>query len=144
MLSVIGVEILALKIRQGNQIKGITLPNSPKSIRIVQYADDTTLFLRNRTDLREVQSEIKRFPSVSGLNLNENKSTILQIGKNQVLKTYLENIECREKMKILGVTFSSKSPAGELKDNWENIVENIERTLGAWSKRDLSLIGKKT
>ena len=45
-------------------------------------------------------------------------------------------------MKIRGVTFSSKSPAGELKDNWENIVENIERTLGAWSKRDLSLIGK--
>ena len=83
-----------------------------------------------------------KFSSVSGLNLNENTSTILQIGKNQVLETYLENIECREKMKILGVTFSSKSPAGELKDNWENIVENIERTLGAWSKRDLSLIGK--
>ena len=142
MLFVIGVEILALKIRQGNQIKGITLPNSSKSIRILQYADDTTLFLRNRTDLREVLSEIKKFSSVSGLNLNENKSTILQIGKNQVLETYLENIECREKMKILGVTFSSKSPAGELKDNWENIVENIERTLGAWSKRDLSLIGK--
>ena len=47
-------------------------------------------------------------------------------------------------MKILGVTFSSKSPAGELNDNWENIVENIERTLSVWSKRDLSLIGKKT
>ena len=143
MLFIIGVEILALKIRQGNQIKGITLPNSPKSIRILQYADDTTLFLRNRTDLREVLSEIKKFSFVSGLNLNENKSTILQIGKNQVLETYLENIECREKIKILGVTFSSKSPAGELKDNWENIVENIERTLSAWSKRDLSLIGKK-
>ena len=47
-------------------------------------------------------------------------------------------------MKILGVTFSSKSPAGELKDNWENMVENIERTLCAWSKRDLSLIGKNS
>ena len=60
MLFVIGVEILALKIRQGNQIKGITLPvpNSPKSIRILQYADETTLFLRHRTDLREVLSEI--------------------------------------------------------------------------------------
>ena len=45
-------------------------------------------------------------------------------------------------MKILGVTFSSKSPAGELKDNWENIVENIERTLSECFKRDLSLIGK--
>ena len=42
MLFVIGVEILALKIRQGNQIKGITLPNFTKSIRILQYADDTT------------------------------------------------------------------------------------------------------
>ena len=60
MLFIIGVEILALKIRQRNQIKGITLPNSPKSIRILHYADDTTLFPRNRTDLREVLSEIKK------------------------------------------------------------------------------------
>ena len=45
-------------------------------------------------------------------------------------------------MKILRVTFSLKSPAGELKDNWENVVENIERTLSVWSKRDLYLIGK--
>ena len=143
MLFVIGVEILALKIRQGNQIKGITLPNSPKSIRILQYADDTTFFLRNRADLREVLSEIKKLSSVSGLNLNENKSKIL-IGYNQVLETYLENIKCQEKMKILVVTFSLKSPAGKLKDNWENIVENIERTLSAGSKRDLSLIAKNS
>ena len=58
MLLVNGVEILAIEIRQGNQIKGITLPNYPKSFRILQYADDTTHFLRNRTDLREVLSEI--------------------------------------------------------------------------------------
>ena len=43
-------------------------------------------------------------------------------------------------MKILGVTFSSKSPAGELKDNWENIVENIlvcvvqKRPIFNWKK----------
>ena len=46
-------------------------------------------------------------------------------------------------MKILGVTFSSKTAAGELKDNRKNIVENIEGALSVWSKRDLSLIGKK-
>ena len=46
-------------------------------------------------------------------------------------------------MKILGVTFSTKSPAGELKDNWENILGNIQRTHSVWFKRDLSLIGKK-
>ena len=38
--------------------KRITLPNFPKPIRILQYADDTTLFLKNRTDLRDVLSEI--------------------------------------------------------------------------------------
>ena len=116
MLFVIGVEILAQKIRQGNQIKGITLPvpNSPNSIRILQYADETTLLLRNRTNLREVLSEIfKKFFSVSGLNLNENKSTILQIGKNQAQETYLENINCREKMKILGGIAFHHSPCDE-------------------------------
>ena len=41
-------------------------------------------------------------------------------------------------MKILGVTFSAKSSAGELKGNWENIVDNIKRTLSVWSKKDLS------
>ena len=106
MLFVIGVEILARKIRQGNKLKGITLPNYPKSIKVLQYAEDTTLFLRNRTDLREVLSKIRKFSNVSGLNLNENKSTILQIGKNQVLEAYLENIKCREKMEILGVNLA--------------------------------------
>ena len=106
MLFVIGVEILARKIRQGNKLKGITLPNYPKSIKVLQCAEDTTLFLRNRTDLREVLSKIRKFSNVSGLNLNENKSTILQIGKNQVLEAYLENIKCREKMEILGVNLA--------------------------------------
>ena len=46
------------------------------------------------------------------------------------------------KDKLLGVTFSSKSPAGELKDSWENILVNIQITLNVWFKRDLSLIGK--
>ena len=46
--------------RSNFTIKDITLPNSPKSIRILQYADGTTLFLGNRTDLREALSEIKK------------------------------------------------------------------------------------
>ena len=46
-------------------------------------------------------------------------------------------------MEILGVIFSSKSSAGELKNNCENIVDTIERTLNVWSKRDPSINLKK-
>ena len=86
---------------------------------------------------------IRTFPHVSGLNLKENRSTILLVGKNQAFEAYLGNIKCREKMKILGVIFSSKSAAGELKNTWENIVDTIERTLSVWSKRDPSINLKK-
>ena len=71
-----------------------------------------TFFLRNRTDLREVLCQIRKFLHVSGLNLKENRSTILLVGKNQAFEAYLGNIKCREKMEILGVIFSSEFPAG--------------------------------
>ena len=88
--------------------------------------------------------QIRKFIHVSGLNLKENRSTILLVGKKQAFEAYLGNIKCREKMEILGVTFSSKSPAEELNNNWENIVETIERTLSVWSKRESSINKKKT
>ena len=67
------VEMLAINIRQDNNISGVKIANSAPSIKILQYADDTTLFLRNETDFREVLAQIKKFSLFSGLQLNENK-----------------------------------------------------------------------
>ena len=46
MLFVLGIEILALAIIQNSKIEGIAVGS--REIKITQYADDTTVFLRNQ------------------------------------------------------------------------------------------------
>ena len=60
MLFIMAVEMLAISIRQDNNISGVKIANSALSIKILQYADDTTLFLSNETDFREVLALIKK------------------------------------------------------------------------------------
>ena len=60
MLFIMAVEMLAISIRQDNNISGVKIANSALSIKILQYADDTTLFLSNETDSREVLVLIKK------------------------------------------------------------------------------------
>ena len=61
MLFIMAVEMLAISIRQDNNISGVKIANSAPSIKILQYADDTTLFLSNETDFREVLAQIKSY-----------------------------------------------------------------------------------
>ena len=48
----------------------------------------------------------------------------------------------REGSKILGIYFSNYIPALEIDDNWLPRIENIERAIVTWSKRNCSIMGK--
>ncbi|GFR97404.1 retrovirus-related Pol polyprotein from type-1 retrotransposable element R2 [Elysia marginata] len=135
-------EVLALHIRQNQAIKGITLPKSDRCIKIKQFADDTTLFLRDLTDFREAFSQIKLFSDISGLQLNTNKCQALVMGPNKIYGKYIMGIKCVDKAKILGITFSTKQAPQDIEENWKAKIENLERTFSLWSRRDLSIIGK--
>ena len=60
MLFIMAVEMLAISIRQDNNISGVKIANSALSMKILQYADGTTLFLSNETDFKEVLAQIKK------------------------------------------------------------------------------------
>ena len=49
-------------------------------LKIVQYADDATLFLRNSKEMREAIESIKFFGNVAGTKLNVTKCEGLWIG----------------------------------------------------------------
>ena len=62
-------EILALKIRRNEKIKGIKINNS--DCILTQYADDTTVILDGSEEsLNETLYEIEQYAKISGLKVN--------------------------------------------------------------------------
>lgn len=78
LLFVLGVEILAQKIRQSTSCRGIKLPQSAEA-KISQFADDTTLICRDLNALRENMNVLNKFNEISGLKLNKKKTKAMWI-----------------------------------------------------------------
>ena len=143
MLFIMAVEMLAINIRQDNNISGVKIANSAPSIKILQYADDTTLFLRNETDFREVLAQIKKFSLFSGLQLNENKYNAMILSNTLAQTEKNGNIRCVDKIKILGIHFSSLYSAGEIENNWKGRLEKIEKNAVFMGKKRFIYYRKK-
>ena len=86
LLFVLGVEILAQKIRQSTSCRGIKLPQSAKA-KISQFADDTTLICRDLNALRENMNVLNKFNEISGLKLNKKKTKAMWIRSAKNNKT---------------------------------------------------------
>ena len=144
LLFIITVELLAINIRNDENIKGIQIPGSPRAVKILQYADDTTLFLRDLIDFREILSKIKAFGVYTGLQLNKNKSNAMYISNDTQNNTMKSGIKFLNKSKILGIIFSNQSSPQEIDENFNDRINKLEKMCAMWSKRKLTIIGKIT
>ena len=139
---VLAVELLAIKIRN-SEIQGITVPSAINTenttIKIKQLADDTTLFLNNKEDMIRSCDILKTFESFTGLKLNKDKTKALKMGRytEQNLPFLLV-----DNIKILGIYFQRDKMAMCIEENWKGRIENIQKMIKDWSKRDLSIHGK--
>ena len=106
LLFVLGVEILAQKIRQSTDCRGIELSQSVEA-KISQFADDTTLICRDINALNENMKVINNFNVISGLKLNKKKTKAMWIGSAKNNKTKPLGFEIyQEPIKSLGVNLS--------------------------------------
>ena len=148
LLFILVVELLAIKIRNDNNIKGIldhTNTAFQSETKLIMYADDMSLILKNNNCLAKALKIIEEFSTFSGLLLNRNKSLGMWLGNNVDQEVETENLkwlEDKDNMKILGVYFNRKSEASLLRDNWDKRKEEIEQSISSWNKRNPSLIGK--
>ena len=114
---ILAVEILALKIRQSNNITGIQLPGAQRQCLKLLYADDITLFLKDRHDIEETISIINQFAKFSGLNMNLNKTEAMWLGADRHSQDRVGNLKWNlgndATVKILGVIFSHSTMASE-------------------------------
>ena len=79
ILFVIGVEILSNAIKRSKEIERIQIvPNT--SIKITQYADDTTIFVKDIRSVHRLFDLLQQFENCSGLRINQSKSEILWLG----------------------------------------------------------------
>ena len=136
------VELLARNIRNDENIKGLVLNDRGRPIKIRLFADDTTLFLRDQMDFREVLSKIKQFAFFSGLELNKEKSMAMIMSKKQTNTKNICDIKIVNKVKILGVIFSNSKQPCNIDENYEPKIVQLESLCKNWSKRNLSIIGK--
>ena len=138
-------EVMGLLLRQNKDIKGIKIG---KEVKLLQYADDTVIFLDGtEQSLKSALDLLFQFAKYSGLKPNINKTCAIWIGSKINSETNL----CKEynihwengSFKVLGITFTADLKRIE-SDNYDVKLEQIQKEIGQWNKRHISPIGKIT
>ena len=138
-------EVLANKIRQNKDIKGITVRGN--EIKISQYADDTTNITLDgsKKSFTSALLDLGLFGEISGLRLNSKKTGILWIGactgRQDKLCPEKDLKWVTDKLKALGVWISS-DPMVSMKANYNENLLKIRNCLSCCEYRRLSLLGK--
>eukprot|EP00745_Piridium_sociabile_P036415 TRINITY_DN6533_c0_g2_i5.p1 TRINITY_DN6533_c0_g2~~TRINITY_DN6533_c0_g2_i5.p1 ORF type:complete len:740 (-),score=40.77 TRINITY_DN6533_c0_g2_i5:39-2090(-) len=142
---ILAMEILAIKIRQNNQLKGLKLKgklNISTVLKILLYADDITLFMTDKNDVRIVLDIFAWFSRISGLEINMEKTEAMWIGSSAKNGVACYGLKWKQKIKVLGMFFSNHLSSSEIEENWVKRIDNIKRTVGLWHKRNLGYLGK--
>ena len=148
ILFIIVSEILSIKIRENNNIRGLQLPTEDtknKCLKILSYADDMTLFANKKDDVLTMLEEVEKFGIFSGLKSNRNKSNGMWLGANKMSKEKpgdINWVENGQYIKILGIYFCANKEASLIDKNWVGQIDKIKSLIKQWHKRNLSLYGK--
>jgi hypothetical protein len=143
-LFIIAAELLAIHIRNSPQIRGLTFGHY--NYRIQQFADDTILFLKDKTDLKAALNSLNAFYYVSGLKINKDKSILINLGTDEYFpekgQDSLQGVKwCKNHFVYLGITFTSNPGDMEYK-NFRHKLDKMNNLTRIWRQRDLSLRGK--
>ena len=138
LLFILALEVLACRIREDNEIKGILVKE--KEIKLTLFADYMTCFLRDTTSYHRLVATLKSFSRFSNLQVNKDKTEIFAIGSHR-----LDQSNCayklRTSIKILGIVFDY-NVSSRMKANFEAILKSNKNTINMWKWRGLTLLGR--
>lgn len=120
-----------------SHLKGISI--AEREVIISQLADDTTLFLKDASQVSMAINTIKIFSKASGLYLNINKCELLPL-KNCNYTT-ISDIPVKDSVTYLGIIINKNQEIrGSL--NVNPLIETVQKKLNSWLQRDLSIQGR--
>ena len=118
-LFILGVEILACKIRQNKEIQGIKVFNS--EAKISQFADDTSLICSSCDSAKKAIEVVHSFGNVSGLRLNPTKTKAIWLGPWREREE--KPFGFKEPVRALGIFISYD----EKQNNKKNFLVKIDK-----------------
>lgn len=141
LLYTLVAEPLGLAINGEKEIKGILIEGNEIEQKSFQYADDTTLFLKDINSVGKAMGIIDKYCRGSGAKVNKEKTEYIKMGKVEVPQRNWHFKEQKSNIKILGITLGyDEIITREM--NWDEVVNKMEKRLNFWKQRALFLKGK--
>ena len=133
LLYALSAEPLAALLAQNGEIRGIELPDGKVSL-LYQYADDTTVTVKDRESEGQVLRCVEKYGRASGAKVNVEKSEIMYVGGDRIERCEIELKERKDYIRVLGVNLGMADKEGRDVQH-EGIVNSIKKTLGFWKMR---------
>ena len=140
------VEILLIKISFTKNLTGITFGSVEG--RSETFADDTTIYIeRTPTNLRNAVKYLSEFASISGLQCNLEKTSVIPIGTEMDITE--DNILCPDlnlkwetEFTILGFNIDNKLQ--KINTNFDKCNDKVKSLIVKWRAYGLSVNGRVT
>uniref|UniRef100_A0A3B3C7U6 Reverse transcriptase domain-containing protein n=1 Tax=Oryzias melastigma TaxID=30732 RepID=A0A3B3C7U6_ORYME len=140
MLYSLTVEPLAQLVNKSRNISGVITP-AGREVKIFQYADDTTLVLREGHSVDTALRCLSLFCNASGAEVNFTKSVLWFLGDQTGTRNRWGFREAEGGFKVLGVWLCGDSQQMVL-TNWNRVLAKTSGILTLWKLRRMTLRGK--
>ena len=154
-LFILCIDPLIRKIESNPLIKAVPVVTSKFSnvkinSKVGAFADDVGMAVKNEPQtIEEIFKTYKRFSNLSGIELNVDKTEILQLNVNSTHGEFAstrivagnKTFQTVESIKICGMVFSSNQVVS-YNENIIDKIEKLEKQLVRWLARGLSMEGK--
>ena len=129
----IGLEVLAIAIREAKEIKGIQIR---KEVKLSLFADDMILYIENpKYSIRKLLDLISEFSKVSGYKINTQKSLVFLYTNNEKSEREIkESIPFTIAIKIikyLGINLP-KETKERYTENYKTLMKKIKDDINRW------------
>lgn len=140
-LFVLAMEVITSCLLNNKSIHGVTVGEN--EFKVVHYADDTTVILKDETSLHHLLEQMKYFENISGLKINNSKTKAIWLGNNTnpPFKLPFGIKWAQEPIKVLGI-YLGQNLAECNNKIFDEKIKLMRKIIYAWNHRKLSLTGK--
>lgn len=139
LLFILVAEILAQRVRDSNTIQGITIDQ--EEYKLCQYADDTVIFLKNRSYIEDSIKCLETFGKLAGPILNLKKTEMMGFQDQNETYAFGDIKWIKNTTRCLGIYFGPNKEECFNK-NWTEKIEKIENLLNRAKCRNLMITEK--